>query len=347
MQTTFSLVDLGWRPVLQQQLALDELGLLAPARVAEQARSGYRVITEAGEKTLLVLSSMPPLVVGDWVLLDQQKKFKRLLEPFSDIKRKAAGTDVQTQRIAANVDVLFIVMSLNDDFNLNRLERFLALAHQSDVTPVAVLTKADLCADVTGFIDQVRKRAPTLDLFAVNALDAQSILPLRTYLKAGQTIALVGSSGTGKSTLTNRFLGREAQGTQGIREDDSKGRHTTTARSLLPIPGGGWVLDTPGVREIQLVDAAEGVRVTFADIEALALRCRFNDCAHESEPGCAVQAALKSGELDASRLENYRKLQREDRRHSETLAQKRARSKQFGKMVNSHLKQKKRDQGLK
>ena len=329
-----TLSSLGWRPLLQQQLNLDQLETCCPARIVEHARSGYTALTETGELHLQILSSMPRMVVGDWILLDRSDlTFSNRLEPFSVIKRKAAGSKLDTQLIASNIDTLFVVSSLNEDLNLNRIERYLVLANQVNITPVIVLTKADLCASPEVAVDSLRKRNPELDCIALNALDKHQAKPLEIYCKNGQTVALVGSSGTGKSTLTNTLLGENLQLTGGIREADSKGRHTTTSRSLMKIPWGGWVLDTPGMRELQLVDSGQGILSTFQDIEDLAKHCKFSDCQHLSEPGCEVLKQIQLGNLKQERLDNYQKLLREDARHSQSLADTRAKSKAFGRMA--------------
>ncbi|MCG9681889.1 ribosome small subunit-dependent GTPase A [Vibrio sp. Isolate23] len=330
-----SLPQLGWNNLFQQQLTLEELEHSLIARVTEHHRSGYKLVSDQGEITLPIRKSLPMMTVGDWLLLNQEHGFERLLERQSLFARKAAGSKVAEQLIAANVSTVFIVCALNDDFNLNRIERYLATANESGVEPVIVLTKADLVTDAEAKRQQVQQLDPLLIVEMINALDANQYTPLTHWCKTGSTIAFIGSSGVGKSTLVNGLLGASAQLTGGIRENDSKGRHTTTGRSMHFLPTGGVLIDTPGMRELQLFDCAEGVSGTFADIEALATQCRFSDCHHESEPGCAVTHAIETGQLEHRRLNNYLKLMREQQRNGATLAERRATYKQQTKMYKN------------
>lgn len=268
-------------------------------------------------------------------MLDEAGGFNRLLDRLSLFSRKAAGSKVAAQNIAANVDTVFIVSSLNSNFSLNRIERYLALAHEAGVEPVVVLTKADMCDDLQGFVQQVRALDRMLMVEAVNGLDADSVSVLSHWCGVGKTVAFLGSSGVGKSTLINTLLGQTEQETAAIREQDSKGRHTTTARSLHFMPNGGMLLDTPGMRELQLADCERGVEETFAEVAELAAQCRFSDCQHQSEPGCMIQKAIKQGELDQRRLDNYLKLLREQAFNGATLAEKRSKDRDFSKMVRS------------
>ncbi|MCL4115965.1 UNVERIFIED_CONTAM: hypothetical protein GTU68_013138 [Idotea baltica] len=257
------------------------------------------------------------------------------------MKRRAAGHDHSVQLIGANIDTTFIVTSCNQDFNIARLERYLAVVFEADISPVIILTKADLCDDV----DIYRAQAAAIsDLVPVVVIDARRddvTGTLSQWCKQGKTVAFVGSSGVGKSTLTNALSAGDVE-TQGIRTDDAKGRHTTTRRHLHFIVDGCAVLDTPGMRELQLWDVAAGLEDVFGDLVELGRQCHFNDCKHETEPKCAVQAALRDGRIDATRLKRWRKLVAEDEFNSATVSQRRAKEKTFQKMVNRAQAKKRR-----
>ncbi|MDH4020738.1 MAG: ribosome small subunit-dependent GTPase A [Xanthomonadales bacterium] len=335
-----TLAQLGWRPFFQQQLVLEQWEYPV-VRVIAQYRNRLDLLGETGERGLVLHSDMPEITVGDWLVLSPNGEFEKLLERQSLFRRKAAGSKVGKQLIAANVDTLFIVTSLNDDFNLNRIERYLSLANEVGAEPVIILSKSDLTDDPESFSSQVQALDPLLMVVTINCLDADEVHKLSPWCKTGNTVALMGSSGVGKSTMVNTLLGKTVQSTGAIREDDSKGRHVTTGRSLHRMPQGGLLLDTPGMRELQLAECEDGVNSTFADITSLAERCRFGNCQHESEPGCAVQNTIDRGELEARRLSSYQKLIREQVFNTATLAEKRARDKNFGKMIKAHLSDKK------
>lgn len=337
--TDFDLSGLGWSDHFARQIGEDDT-TLAPLRIAEVHRDRLRAIGPGGPCTLLPAESTGAYAVGDWVLSDGARALRRL-EPFSDLARRAAGQDAHMQRIAANLDTLAVVTSCNADFNPARIERYLALAHSANCLPLIVLTKADLAKDPRHYLRAAERISPLASAFALDATDPQDVDRLTAWCRNGQTLALVGSSGVGKTTLRNTLTG-EGAATQDIREDDAKGRHTTTARSLVPTRAGGWLIDTPGMRELQLAGAEEGISAVFDDIETLARDCRFRDCAHEAEPGCAVRAAIAAGDLDPERLLRWQKLLREDRYNSETVAEARARGKAFGKMVREVTTHKKR-----
>jgi ribosome biogenesis GTPase len=345
MSAPDSLHSLGWRGFFQSQV--DFKSDLQPARVLHVHRGRIEVAHESGHE-LLELSAKARemgITVGDWVLIDSSgPQVLQLLDRFGLFKRRAAGTGGDIQLIAANVDTLFIVTSANRDFNVARLERYLAIAHDAGAFPVIVITKADTVDSTEEFVTAASGLSPGILVESLDARNADDVEVLQPWCDAGQTVALLGSSGVGKSTLINTLTG-DHQDTRAVREDDQRGRHTTTSRSMHRLPKGGWLVDTPGMRELQLVDVGDALDDVFAEITALASNCRFGDCAHESEPGCAVQEAIASGSLDADRLRRYRKLQSEDRRNSESIAQRRSRDKNFGKMIKSVLSDKQKEKG--
>lgn len=345
MSATETLQRLGWRSFFQSQV--DPAAGLRPARVMHVHRARIEVEHEEGTEAIAVTGKAAELgiTVGDWVLLDSGvTAVKRRLQRQTLFQRRAAGTAGELQQIAANVDTLFVVTSANRDFNVARLERYLAIASDAGAFPVVVITKADLVEEVGDFVAAASALTPGILVETLDARDPAQVDVLRPWCETGQTVALLGSSGVGKSTLVNTLTGEHLE-TQGVREDDQRGRHTTTSRSMHRLPQGGWLIDTPGMRELQLVDVGDALDDVFAEIAALALECRFADCSHETEPGCSVQSAVESGQLDADRLRRYRKLQAEDRRNTETLAERRARDKSFGKMIKSVMADKHREKG--
>jgi len=340
MSNFSSLADLGWQTFFQQQLSLYEWDDTIPARVVEQYKSEITVATESGVFNTSLLATMPEMVVGDWLLLDSQQHIIRLLDRKTCFSRKAAGSKLKKQLISANVDTAFIVSSMNDDFNLNRIERFLSLVNESGAEPVVLLSKSDQSETPQSFVEQIQALDPFLMVEAINCLDEESVNKLLSpWIKEGTTIVVLGSSGVGKSTLINTLLGEKLQSTGDIREDDDKGRHTTTRRSLISLSAGGVILDTPGMREIQIADCKEGIATTFADIESFAEQCKFGDCQHQTEPGCAVQQAIISGDLEQRRLNNYLKLLREEALNSATLSERRSSDKALGKYYKNTLSQ--------
>lgn len=332
------LETLGWQAYFAQQVSVEALAETPPVRIVEVHRSVLHVIGDAIDETI---PPLPDTTVGDWLLLDRgHPQSSRVLERKSLIRRHAPGTDRQVQLIAANIDTVFVVSSCNQDFNVARLERYIALAFEAEISPVIVLTKADLIAAPQSYVDAARAIS---DLVPVVLLDARGDEPRETlsgWCKPGQSVAFLGSSGVGKSTLTNALAGTQAIETQAIREGDGKGRHTTTRRQLHFVPGGCLVLDTPGIRELQLTDAASGIDDLFADLHDLSTQCRFNDCLHRSEPGCAVLRAIEQGDITEARLGRWRKLKAEDAFNSANLAERRTKDKAFGKMVRHVKKQK-------
>ena len=278
--------------------------------------------------------------VGDWVAVrgrpgEERAVIHAVLPRRTRFSRKRAGGEVEEQVVAANVDVAFLVTSLNRDFSPRRLERYLAMAWESGAEPVVVLAKADLCDDPEAFRAQAGVVAWGVPVHVVSAADGRGVDELRAHLGEGRTGVFLGSSGVGKSTLANRLMGAELLSTRQVREGDDKGRHTTTHRQLLLLPGGGLLLDTPGMRELQLWGGEEGVGATFADVEALAQGCRFADCTHAAEPGCAVRHAVERGALAPERLESWRKLLREVR-HLELRADPRLRSEENRRTRSLH-----------
>ncbi|RJR06760.1 ribosome small subunit-dependent GTPase A [Candidatus Parcubacteria bacterium] len=317
--------ELGWNDYLNNEFALFEEQGFTVGRVMLEHKRIYRVETENGEYLAEVSgkyrfeaeSREDYPAVGDWVVLSERPSERKatiqaLLPRFSKFSRKAAGLTTEEQIVAANVDTVFLVQSLNYDFNARRLERYLIMAWESGATPVIVLTKADLCEDVAARIKDVEAVALGVPVFAVSVKDEAGLEKLAPYFTTGKTVALLGSSGAGKSTLTNFLLGEEKQVIQEVRGDDDKGRHTTTYRELYLLPTGGLVLDTPGMRELQLWEA-DGATVgqSFQDVEELAEQCYFRDCKHENEPSCAVREAIREGTLEEARYQSYVKLQRE------------------------------------
>ena len=338
---SFSLPGLGWSAFFLSQLDPTEIGLLRPARVAAVHRDRIEVLAEAGPMSLVLPAALSTadLAVGDWVLAEAQvPRVARLLDRRSDLHRRAPGSDATRQLIAANLDGLAIVTSCNAEYSTARLERYLALARASGIAPVVVLTKADL-ADPAAWLDQAVKAARDAPVLAVDARDPVSVAKLTDWCGRGHTLGLVGSSGVGKSTLAATLTGQDLA-TAGTSALKNKGRHTTTSRHLVPTLGGGWLIDTPGMRELQLADAAEGIAATFDDIEALAQDCRFSDCAHQGEPGCAVARAVDDGTLDPARLARWRKLKREDQFNAMSLAEARAKSRAFGRKTRDIGRQK-------
>jgi len=319
---TSPLEALGWNEQLEQHWREHESEGLVPARVVAEHRGMYVLAAESGELRADVSGRLRHAAsargelpaVGDWVavqpLADDGGVVHSLLPRMTKFSRKAAWAATEEQVVASNVDVAFLVSALNGDLNLRRLERYLALAWESGATPVVVLNKSDLCEDVDAAVADVESVTFGVPILVMSGSTGEGVEALRPFLQPNRTAVLLGSSGVGKSTIVNRLLGEDVQRTSELMAD-GRGRHTTRHRQLLLVPGGGLLLDTPGMRELQLWDASEGMDSTFSDIAELAGECRFNDCQHEREPGCAVLEADRDGRLPPGRLQSWRKLQRE------------------------------------
>ena len=319
-------IHLGWSPFFENQLTSRDRSQCSVGRILEERKIYYVLLTEDGREVLASLAGklqyeasrrgeLP--TVGDWVCASVRPEegratIHRLLERRTKISRKGAGSVTDEQVLAANIDTVFLVNSLNQDLNPRRIERYLALAWESGARPVLLLTKADLCQEPAKAVAEIEQVAPFVSVHVVSALEGSGLGALAAYLGPGQTSVLLGSSGVGKSTLVNRILGEERQRVRAIRSRGDRGRHTTTSRQMIFLPQGGMLIDTPGMRELQLWDADEAVGQTFRDVEEAANRCRFTDCGHQAgTPGCGVQAAIESGALAAERVANWSKLGRE------------------------------------
>jgi ribosome biogenesis GTPase len=319
----YRLSDLGFGPFFERQFEPSSGSEAIPGRIAAERRGVYDVWSAHGSGRARLAGRLRvewqdggAPGVGDWVVVADAPApgrtvvIERILDRRTVFTRGAAGRDARVQVIAANVDLVFAVCGLDADFNVRRIERYLARIWASGAEPAVILNKADLCADVPGRLSEVASHAIGVSIHAISALHGEGVEAVRGHIRSGMTVAFVGSSGAGKSTLVNALAGEPRMRTGEVRAHDARGRHVTTHRQLLLLPGGGLLLDTPGMRELQILDD-EGLDSVFADVAALARDCRFRDCRHDTEPGCAVKRAVESGALDADRFEHYRKLERE------------------------------------
>ena len=359
---TFSpmrLADFGWDSHFERAFAaFADKPDLEPARVLIEFNHNYRVVIEGGERDAVLAGRMKHHAtsradlpaVGDWVVIRRRAEEARgaivaVLDRRSRFSRRMAGQVTDEQVVASNVDVVFLVMSLDDDFSPRRLQRYLLMARESGASPVVLLTKPDLTDDLPARLADSVTVAGDVPVHVLSPKMNEGLEQVAQYLIAARTGALLGSSGVGKSTIINRLVGADVQKTRAVREADSKGRHTTTHRELVLLPSGGLVIDTPGMRELQLWDAAEGIRATFEDVETLSADCKFTDCQHRGEPGCAVTGAVGAGTLTAERLDSYLKLQDElaylaRQQDERAQIEEKRRGKIGAKALRQHLKSK-------
>lgn len=310
--------EYGWNEYFQNGWEEKSKPGMFPGRIIADYGQMLRVASDSGEllvnRPLQRAGAEIQIAVGDWVALEFDSDcacIQFILCRKTKFSRAAAGIEVKEQIVAANVDTVFLIQSLNRDFNMRRLERYLIAAWESGATPVVVLTKADCCVDVVEKMGMVYVAAPGVEVHAVSSLTGEGIEDIRKYFAPGKTVAFLGSSGVGKSTLANILAGEDLLKTQAVRESDSRGRHTTTHRELLLLPKGGLIMDTPGMRTLSLWEADTGMEFMFGDVEELVKMCRFTDCRHQNEPGCAVRDALRTGRLESMRWESWLKLQKE------------------------------------
>ena len=347
----------GWNDFFEARFAQYSHQGLLPGRITIQHKDRYVLFTERGElngkvsgKFRFEISGLHDFpAVGDWVVFeidsgDQSAVIHHVLERRTKFSRKVAGDRPDEQVLAANIDIVFLVMGLDANYNLRRLERHLTVASESGARSVVILNKSDLCLHVEEYTQEVLSIARDIKVLVMSALHKENVLPLRSLLTPGTTGVLLGSSGVGKSTITNLLLDKEYAKVQKVRLTDSHGRHTTAHRELLVLPNGGMIIDTPGLRELQLWSGEEGLQESFDDIEELAANCRFRDCRHETEPGCAVLSAVELGTIEQERYESFQKLQGETRyQMTKNNPNTKRMKKEIGKKITKQLRSKRRD----
>jgi ribosome biogenesis GTPase len=318
------LYNLGWNDTLDNYFEKLKLQDVIKGRVIFHSGKQYKINTRDGEVTAHLSNSYINSIetkselpsVGDWVCLKQIDEFRpyqiiKLIPRRNKLSRKVSGAKSEEQIIASNIDIVFIVTSADQDFNIRRLERYIAIINEIGAHPIIILNKIDVCNDNKQYLLDIEKNLPNVTKFAISAKTSENIDEVIQYIKPGNTIVLVGSSGVGKSTLINNLLGYNRQTVGEIREKDSKGRHVTTSRELIVLPNGGMLIDNPGIRELQLWSSEIGISKTFEDIEELSRQCRFSDCTHNAEPGCAIKRNIELGKLSQERVDSYKKLLRE------------------------------------
>ncbi len=350
------LIPFGFDTYFQEHLKRDKLTQYQPARVSAVDRESFQLINAQGERRAeitgrLMYNAASPLdypTTGDWVYArylegEDFAIIDELLPRKSLLKRKTAGRKIAYQLVAANIDTAFVMQSLDQNFNLRRMERYLVMAHEGQVQPVVLLSKSDLIspARVARRVTRVRQLMPDVQVTAFSNTDRSGVDAVQAYLVAGKTYCLLGSSGVGKTTLLNNLLGGDDLKTRNVRGKDNKGRHTTTRRQLIILDSGALLIDTPGMRELGHIGAETGLTDTFDELSQLTAQCQFADCSHTQEPGCALLAALEGGTIAAERYHSFLKMTKEAAHHQRSYLEKRHRDRQFGKMVKAVMKHKK------
>jgi len=343
----YTLKELGWNSTYNKYITKNNLQDIVPGRISNQNGKHYKVITKEGEQSAILSNSYLRSMnnrsdipaVGDWVGLKINKEINMchiqlLLPRKNKLSRKVAGKKSEEQIIASNIDIVFIFTSVDQDFNIRRLERYLSMVYEINAQPIIILNKIDTCKNLDEYTEETKTIFKNIPVIPISAKTGDNIRNIRKYIKSGKTIVLIGSSGVGKSTLINQLLGYSRQAVGEIRDSDGKGRHITSSREMIILPEGGIIIDNPGIRELQLWSSGEGISITFQDIEELSIFCKFRDCRHELEPGCAVKKAVEDGKLSIKRLDSYKKLMREYKYSQlrRNIYEQRKKDKELGKM---------------